>query len=44
MSANIYQEYLDFSKDVMHLAELGFKQISVEPVVADEKRLCPQIR
>lgn len=23
----------DFSKDVMHLAELGFKEISVEPVV-----------
>ena len=28
---------LDFSQDVMHLADLGFKQISVEPVVADEK-------
>ena len=25
---------LDFSRDVMHLADLGFKQISVEPVVA----------
>ncbi len=25
---------LDFSEDVMHLADLGFKQISVEPVVA----------
>lgn len=25
---------LDFSEDVIHLAELGFKQISVEPVVA----------
>lgn len=25
---------LDFAKDVAHLAELGFKQISVEPVVA----------
>ncbi|MCR5209034.1 MAG: thioether cross-link-forming SCIFF peptide maturase [Lachnospiraceae bacterium] len=24
----------DFAKDVMHLADLGFKQISVEPVVA----------
>ena len=24
---------LDFSKDVMHLADLGFKEISVEPVV-----------
>lgn len=27
---------LDFSEDVLHLADLGFKQISVEPVVADE--------
>ncbi len=27
---------LDFSRDVMHLADLGFKQISVEPVVAPE--------
>ncbi|MCI8875650.1 MAG: thioether cross-link-forming SCIFF peptide maturase [Lachnospiraceae bacterium] len=27
---------LDFSKDVLHLADLGFKQISVEPVVAKE--------
>ena len=27
-------ENLDFSEDVKHLAELGFKQISVEPVVA----------
>ena len=25
---------LDFSKDVLHMADLGFKQISVEPVVA----------
>lgn len=30
-------ENKDFSKDVLHLADLGFKQISVEPVVADEK-------
>ena len=28
---------LDFSKDVEHLADLGFEQISVEPVVADPK-------
>lgn len=28
---------LDFSQDVLHLADLGFKQISVEPVVADPK-------
>lgn len=27
---------LDFSKDVLHLADLGFRQISVEPVVAEE--------
>lgn len=27
---------LDFSEDVLHLADLGFKQISVEPVVAQE--------
>ena len=27
----------DFSKDVLHLADLGFKQISVEPVVAQEQ-------
>lgn len=26
---------LDFSKDVAHLADLGFQQISVEPVVAE---------
>jgi len=28
------RENLDFSKDVLHLADLGFKQVSVEPVVA----------
>ncbi len=27
---------LDFSQDVLHLADLGFRQISVEPVVAQE--------
>lgn len=27
---------LDFAKDVMHLADLGFAQISVEPVVAPD--------
>ena len=27
---------LDFAEDVLHLADLGFKQISVEPVVAPE--------
>lgn len=27
---------LDFSEDVLHLADLGFKQISVEPVVAED--------
>ena len=28
---------LDFSEDVLHLADLGFKQISVEPVMAEPK-------
>jgi len=28
---------LDFSEDVKHLADLGFEQISVEPVVAEPK-------
>lgn len=28
---------LDFSQDVLHLANLGFQQISVEPVVAEPK-------
>ncbi len=28
------RENLDFSKDVIHLADRGFKQISIEPVVA----------
>ena len=33
-----YTKYnLDFSKDVMHLYDLGFEQISVEPVMADSK-------
>jgi len=27
----------DFSKDVLHLADLGFKQISAEPVVCENK-------
>jgi uncharacterized protein len=27
---------LDFAKDVLHLVDLGFKQISVEPVVAED--------
>lgn len=30
---------LDFSKDVLHLADLGFQQISVEPVVADANEI-----
>lgn len=28
---------MDFAQDVKHLADLGFKQISVEPVVADAR-------
>ncbi|WP_058486160.1 thioether cross-link-forming SCIFF peptide maturase [Defluviitalea phaphyphila] len=31
------RENLDFSEDVLHLADLGFKQISVEPVVAPKE-------
>ncbi len=31
------RENLDFKEDVLHLADLGFKQISVEPVVAEEE-------
>lgn len=27
---------LDFSKDVLHFADLGFQQMSIEPVVGDE--------
>ena len=30
---------LAFSKDVLHLADLGFQQISVEPVVADANEI-----
>ena len=29
-------ENLDFSKDVMHMRELGFSEVSVEPVVLDK--------
>lgn len=35
---------LDFSKDVLHLADLGFKQISVEPVVAQPRIPTPSER
>ncbi|MFQ9509703.1 MAG: thioether cross-link-forming SCIFF peptide maturase [Lachnospiraceae bacterium] len=30
------RDNLDFSKDVLHFADLGFKQMSVEPVVGSE--------
>ena len=30
------RENLDFSNDVLHFAELGFKQISIEPVVGED--------
>lgn len=30
------RENLDFSKDVEHFADLGFRQISIEPVVGEE--------
>ena len=29
---------LDFSNDILHFADLGFKQMSIEPVVGDEIR------
>jgi len=32
------RENLDFSEDVMHMGGLGFKHVSVEPVVADEDK------
>ena len=28
---------LDFSQDVLHMVELGFTQVSVEPVISDPK-------
>ena len=31
----LHRNNLDFSKDVLHYADLGFKQISMEPVVAE---------
>ncbi|MGN1329236.1 MAG: thioether cross-link-forming SCIFF peptide maturase [Eubacterium sp.] len=30
---------LDFSKDIIHMADLGFKELSIEPVVCDSKEL-----
>ncbi len=30
------RDNLDFSNDILHYAELGFKQISIEPVVGDD--------
>ena len=33
----ITRNNLDFSKDVLHFADLGFKKLSIEPVVADPK-------
>ncbi len=33
------KQNLDFTKDVIHMRELGFDQISIEPVVADPKLL-----
>jgi len=29
---------LDFSSDVLHLADMGFKEISIEPVVAEKEK------
>ncbi|MBS3994296.1 MAG: thioether cross-link-forming SCIFF peptide maturase [Alkaliphilus sp.] len=33
------RDYLDFSQDVLHLADLGFKNTSIEPVVTDPQNL-----
>ncbi len=33
------RQNLDFSRDVLHFVELGFKQISIEPVVGEEQDL-----
>lgn len=33
---------LDFAKDIIHMADLGFKELSIEPVVSDPKALCAQ--
>ena len=30
------RENLDFSNDILHFADLGFRQMSIEPVVGDE--------
>ena len=30
------RDNLDFSNDILHFADLGFKQMSIEPVVGDE--------
>ena len=30
------RENLDFSEDVLHFADLGFEQISIEPVVGED--------
>ena len=34
MRGTFTHENLDFAEDVLHLADMGFKQVSVEPVVA----------
>lgn len=35
--ATFTRENLDFAKDALHLADLGFDQVSVEPVITDER-------
>ena len=36
MRGTFTRNNLDFSNDVLHFADLGFKQMSIEPVVGDE--------
>ena len=36
MRGTFTRDNLDFSNDILHFADLGFKQMSIEPVVGDE--------
>ena len=40
----LHRHNLDFADDVLHLADLGFKQISVEPVVASAGQRSTHLR
>ena len=36
MRGTFTRDNLDFSNDILHFADLGFKQMSIEPVVGEE--------